>query len=109
MIVVHENGMRFAMLPDITAERHDFVHTKGTIVKGINSFNNWSLNFGKHTYCMFLGIEKVTEAASPLTLVRLQNDYGWLFESTLTGEVNYIIYMYIYIVYILLLVNNNFF
>jgi hypothetical protein len=39
----------------------------------------------------YLGIEKVTEAASPLTLVRLQNDYGWLFESTLTGEVNYLI------------------
>eukprot|EP01041_Mallomonas_annulata_P003451 gene3451-6857_t len=64
--VVHPNGMRFASLPEITAERHEHIHPKGNVLKGI---------------------EKITEPASPLTVVRLQNDYGWLFESTITGEV----------------------
>jgi hypothetical protein len=66
--VVHPSGTRFAKSSNIAeaSERNEMLHPKGSIIKAI---------------C------KKTDLGSIITTVQLDNNYGWIFEHSATGQV----------------------
>jgi hypothetical protein len=66
--VVHPSGSRFAKLSNISDafDRHEKLHVKGTIIKGIM---------------------KKTDFGSVITMVQLEMCIGWIFEHAITGQV----------------------
>jgi hypothetical protein len=66
--VVHPSGTRFAKSSNIAeaSERNEMLHVKGSTIKAI---------------C------KKTDLGSIITTVQLDNNYGWIFEHSATGQV----------------------
>jgi hypothetical protein len=66
--VVHPSGSRFAKSSYISdaSDRHEKLHVKGTIIKGIM---------------------KKTDLGSVITMVQLEMNSGWIFEHATTGQV----------------------